>query len=193
MKAYKVSISGSFHGGDGEIHSYNNLEGVVPYNRAEIVEMHLRRYATMWVIKQFSGKTVFRRLRELFIEKMEVTEATFSFVGKDVKQMSDEELQDLATYKDLRAIPFYRKDSLHMARTKAYCAYSTECLGKQLDYRKKIKIYEERLRQDIEIDFALADMPELIAEGDAPKADSTKRSFDAEKEFSKTSKKAVES
>lgn len=193
MKAYKISISGSFHGGDGEVHNFNNLEGLVPYNRAEIVEMHLRRYAAMWIMKAFAGKVVFRRVREMFIDQMDFVDSapTFSFIGKDIKQMSDEELQDLATYKDLRAIPFYRKDSAHMARTKAYCAYSSECLGKELDYRKKIKVYEERLRQDIEIDFSLAQMPELIVEDDGAKSDSGKKGMDAEKEFAKTSKRQL--
>ena len=72
-----------------------------------------------------------------------------SYIGKDIKGMTFEELQDLATAKDLRFIPAAKED-MRVARVRAYATYSERVLKKTLDWQAS--------------DFldAFAKMPEII-------------------------------
>lgn len=135
MKAFKVTISGSYRSTEKYV-DYSNITGVVPFNEAEIVEMHVRdRYARMWLMDDEKFKDRLQSVREVYIDNMEETEADFSFVGKDIRDMTQKELQDLATAKDLRGVPLYKISSEREARTRAYAAYSTEVLKTPVDPR----------------------------------------------------------
>jgi len=128
-KALKVTISGSYRTADREVIDFSGIEGVIPFTTQELAEMHIRkRYARMWIMKDSKFKQRLYATRECYIDSMEETEAEFSYIGKDIRSMSQEELQDLATAKDLRLIPLYKKGSERDARTKAYAAYSQQVL-----------------------------------------------------------------
>lgn len=137
-KAYKVTISGSYRGADNEIFDYSGVIGTIPFTDEEIATMHVRgRYARMWIMKDTKFKDRLYSVRECYIDEMVECEAEFSYLGKDIRAMTQEELQDLATAKDLRLIPLYKKGSEREARTKAYAAYSAHIIGVEVKYQEE--------------------------------------------------------
>lgn len=137
-KALKVTVSGSYRGAENKIFDYSNVTGVIPFNEEEIATMHVRRrYAPLWVARdeRFKENRLYS-IRECHIDAMEETTAEFSYLGKDIRLMTQEELQDLATSKDLRLVPLFQKSSEREARTRAYADYSAHFLGKKVKYQE---------------------------------------------------------
>lgn len=131
IKGLKIKhVYGTYKATDKTNVGYD-LSGIVPFNDIDIVEYHMRsRHIPIWLQqkakKEFSGKEVktFLKTLEMWIDDaIEEVDHEFSFIGKDIKQMTREELQDLALYKDLRAIPLYHKSSVRSMRERAYKAY----------------------------------------------------------------------
>lgn len=127
----KVTISGSYRTADRDIVDFEGVTGLVPDADEDIVAMHVRRrHAPMWIgaeTDKDGNKKYNRRvhsIRECFVDDMEKVDGTPSYVGKDIKEMTYEELQDLALGKDLRNIPLFKKASLRVTRERAYLAYS---------------------------------------------------------------------
>lgn len=138
IKAYKVTISGTYTNSKKEIVDFQDVVGVVPFCDYDHAEAMVRkRYALMWLMNDKRYPERVNRVREVFIDAMTETEAEFSFDGKDIKEMTYEELQDLATAKDLRAVPLYKKGGLQVARGMAYAEYSTKVLGIEVDPKKE--------------------------------------------------------
>ncbi len=161
MKAFNVTISGCYHAAQDKIIDFSGVTGVIPFQDEEIATMHVRkRYARMWIMNNPKFERI-KRIRECYIDNLEETEADFSFVGKDIKSMTYEELQDLATAKDLRLIPLYKVGSERDARVKAYAAYSEEVIKEKVLYK--------------EVGFNLAKQPPLIVNDSAWRKDTTKK------------------
>lgn len=162
MKALKVTISGSYKAHEDKIIDFSNVSGVIPYQEEEIASMHIRRrYAAMWITKDPKYKEHMELTRETFIDDMVECEADFSFVGKDIREMSFEELQDLATAKDLRLVPLYKKTSERQARMVAYADYSEHVLKEKVNYK--------------EAGFNLMKQPPIIVNDSAWRKDTTKK------------------
>ena len=120
MKALKFTVSGSFHS-NKQIFDYDGVTGVVPFQDHDIATMHvMTRFVPLWIAKDARYKNRIESVRECFIENIEEVTHEFSFVGKNIIDMSQEELQDLALAKDFRQIPIVRAASNIVARTKAY-------------------------------------------------------------------------
>lgn len=137
MKAYKVKISGSYRTHDYKVVDFEGLEGHIPYTTEELAFMHIRgRYARMWVMKDPRFKESLVATRVCHIDELTECEHDFSFVGKDIREMTQEELQDLATAKDLRLIPLFKVGDIREARTKAYAAYSEQVLKEPVKYKE---------------------------------------------------------
>lgn len=162
MKAYKVTVSGCYHAAQDKIIDFSGLTGVIPFQDEEIATMHIRkRYARMWIMNDPKFRERIKRIRECYVDDLEVVDAEFSFVGKDIRAMSQEELQDLATAKDLRLIPLYKMGSEREARIKAYAAYSEEVLKEPVPYK--------------EVGFNLMKQPPIIVNDSAWRKDTTKK------------------
>lgn len=187
MKALKVTISGSYRNSKNEAIDFDNVSGVIPFTTEEHAKMHvIGRYAVMWIVGAKDPKTgekVYKErldsTRQVFVDSIEETEADFSFIGKDIKQMSYEELQDLATAKDLRRIPLPKEVSgvsLREMRSLAYLDYASKILGmddaKVLDPKHPIPV-EQRINPMIE-GYDFAKLPPLKVDGDM-RVDNTKR------------------
>lgn len=140
MKALKITISGSYRGRDKDTHDFNGITGVVPYNsNPDIVSAHVRRrYAPMWIANspKHSSAAV-GSIRECYIDGIEEVEHDFSFLGKSITEMTQEEVQDLATLKDLREIPLWRKSSTRRLHDVAYAVYANEVLREDHNYREE--------------------------------------------------------
>jgi len=162
MKALKVTISGSFRIAGDEIKDFSGLTGVIPYQDEEIATLHVRkRYSRMWIMNNQKFTDRLKSVRECFIDDMQEVEHDFSFVGKDIRELTQEEMQDLATAKDLRAIPLYKKTSEREMRTVAYAAYSEQVLKEKILYK--------------EVGFNLMKQPPIIVNDSAWRKDSTKK------------------
>lgn len=128
----KVTISGSYRTKNNEVVNYSKITGMVPDCDADTLQsVILHRYSEMWLVQSDVKERVYS-IREAFIDKVEHTNDIPSFVGKDIKELTFEELQDLATAKGLRGIPLWHKGSLREAQLKAYKIYSSEVLKRKV-------------------------------------------------------------
>lgn len=136
MKALKVTISGSYRTADKDIVDFHT-SGIMPYvGDEELINMHVRRrYAAMWISASEKYKDRVVTVRECFIDRIEEVDADLTFVGKDIIDMTQEEIQDLAAAKDLRGVPLYKKSSTRQMQNVAYAEYSEKVLGKEMDHR----------------------------------------------------------
>lgn len=154
LKAYKVSISGTYRAADKEYIDYDNVVGYIPFAEYELAEAMVRkRYALMWITldKRYTKRV--QTVREVYIDALEETEADFTFPGKNILELTYAELQDLATAKELRAVPLYKKGGLRQAQTVAYAEYSNKVLGVEVDYK--------------EAGFNVAKEPPIVVDGGA--------------------------
>lgn len=156
MKALKATISGSYRDSKSELVDFENVVGYLPYVDEEHAKMHIRgRYAIMWIIAATdkAGEKLYKsRLdatHQVFIDSLEEVEHDFSYIGKDIKEMSYDELQDLATAQDLRRIPLPKQVSgvdLREMRSMAYMDYAAQVLGmddtNRLDEKRPIPVAE---------------------------------------------------
>lgn len=152
MRALHYKVSGTYRDGKADLHDYQ-VEGILPYNDYDVCEMHLQsRYVGRWIKDNPEYKAVVRHLRSVFVDDVQEIDHDFSFVGKDVREMSFDELQDLAVYKDLRLIPSERGD-LREARAKAYADYMDKINGNKLNYKAE--------------GFNVMAMPALVVDGES--------------------------
>jgi len=147
-KALKVTISGSYRNSKRENIDFKNLSGVIPVVEHDLAMMHIRgRYAHVWIknaVDKDGNKLYPERIeetRQIFIDKIEEIEADqFSFIGKDIKDLSFEEMQDLATANDLRTIPLPEEisgASLREMGTLAYAAYAERFFNHDIGHNKE--------------------------------------------------------
>lgn len=162
MKALKVTISGSYRGEQDKIIDFSNVTGVIPFQEEEVATQHIRkRYARMWIMGNEKFKERMKSVRECYIDDMQETESDFTFVGKDIRAMTQEELQDLATAKDLKQIPLYKKTSEREMRNAAYATYSEHVLKEPVNHK--------------EVGFNLMKQPPIIVNDSAWRKDTTKK------------------
>lgn len=177
--ALKVTVSGSYKTANGDIIDFEDVKGIIPLVDEEHAKMHVRRrYASEWVreLKSETDKKVYPeridRMRQVFIDDIEETIHDFSFKGKDIKKMTYEELQDLATLKDLRSVPLPKKISgvdIRDMRTKAYLEYSEKVKGELIDERSPLPEHASKVGGRLQFDFAK--LPELVVEDEAPRTE----------------------
>lgn len=152
----KVTVSGSYYSGTGargkEIVDYEGVVIVIPE-----IEEHRIQQAVMWRLIQIAISKDpkftkrFDTLRHCYIDKVEKVAGKPSIIGKDIKEMTWEELEELAVWKNLRQIPIYKTTDLRFAREKAYLEYSA-LIDKKLDPEEE--------------GYNYAALPELVIEDD---------------------------
>lgn len=174
LPAYKVTISGSYRSGKmGEYVDFQGVTGYIPMVSPELAESNIRgRYAAMWITNDEKYPVRLSSVREVYIDELTPSEAEFTYVGKDIRELTYEELQDLATAKSLRGIPLYKKGGLRQAQILAYGEYSEKVL------RNKVNVKDS--------EFNLQTAPKIVVDGDtksfAPKALTLEESIKKESE-----------
>lgn len=133
MKALEVTISGSYktEGSPRETVDFFDLKKIIPWVEEEFALQQLRaRYARMWIITSDKFKKRPRVGRPaVYVDDMkEIKDHKFGFEGKDIKEMSIEDLQDLACAYNLNRIPLYQEADLRRMRTIAYVEYNNKVL-----------------------------------------------------------------
>lgn len=157
----EFTISGNYHNAKKEIIDFDNVVGKIPFcdENNLVGSMHVRgRFAEKWVkeavnpdgTKKYPERI--HKMRQVEVDDVKVTTGTLSFVGKDIKDLSVDEMQELAVAKDLRFVPLpnsgmSKRDML----IRTYVAYAEKVL------EKKIKYQEE--------DFNFFKLPSIILDG----------------------------
>ena len=143
----KVIISGSFKASDGEIESFDNVQGIIPRLSTDILpgdtiskadQMIITRYAPIWIGRERKAndkdapkyKRV-QKVRQVFIDSIDDNDddGVLDYVGMDVMKMNFEQLQDFAAANDLSAIPRYKVNSLAHARRVAWSEAARKIYG----------------------------------------------------------------
>lgn len=134
-KMLEFTISGSYKTAQKEIIDFENVKGTVPFQDEDVATMHVRsRFASRWIkeTKNQDGEPMYperiQRVREVHIDNIKETTGNLSFVGKDIKELTFEEIQDLALAKDLRKVPLYKASDLRNSRVMAYIEYADKVL-----------------------------------------------------------------
>jgi hypothetical protein len=160
-KYLEFTISGSYYNSKKEIVDFDNVTGKIPLCDEDngVGSMHVRgRFARKWVKEAVDKNGDLRyperinKLRQVHIDNIKQAFGTYSFIGKNIKELNVDEMQELAVAKDLRFIPL-PEDGLDLRdmRVRSYVAYSEKVL------RKTIKWQAE--------DFNFAKLPALILDG----------------------------
>ncbi len=167
----EFTITGNYHNSKKEIVDFQDVVGKIPFcdeEENQIGSMHVRgRYAEKWVreavnkdgTKKYPERI--HKMRQVFIDDVKLTTGKLSYVGKDIKELSIDEMQELAVAKDLRGVPLpnsgmSKRDML----IRTYVAYADRVL------LKKIKYQEEG--------FNFAKLPSIILDGKSRKETSKK-------------------
>lgn len=177
----KITCSGSFRtnaGTDQNRCDFTGITGLLPeivaerlgnLTQEEFYISHAMRMFPIWKKekenKEFNDKP-YAGLIKIYIDNVEVVEGTPACVGKDIKQMEWEELQELACYLRLREIPLYRAGSLRAAREKAYEMYQSHVLKKRIfKTPREIAMFKENIHRRMEDQmFTQQDIEERIEE-----------------------------
>jgi len=180
-KMLKVTISGSYRTASKEIVDFEGVTGLIPFVDEEHAKFHVRsRYALPWVKSavyttgEKKGEKIYKEriedMRQVFIDTIEEVEGIPSYIGKNIKELTFEEYQDLATAKDLRRIPLPKEISgvdLREMRSMAYMDYASTVLGMddspKLDEKRPLPV-EQRINPGI-AGYNFAKLPDIVLEG----------------------------
>lgn len=186
-KLLEVTISGSYKG-TKETFDFDNVKGIIPVVAEDLATMHVQgRYAAPWIkaAKKKDGSPMYperiEHMRQVFVDSIKEIEADeLSYIGKDIKEMSYEELQDLATAKDLRRIPLPKElsgASIREMRQQAYWEYGAQVLGmddnQKLNEKRPIAV-ERRINPMTE-GYNFAKLPPMIVSDGVARRDMTQK------------------
>ena len=135
----KVTVSGDYRtsgGKEGKIVDFENVVGIMPDCELDEngVLSHVKaRYLGQWIKLDGRYTARFAGARTTYIDKMETVPGVPSCIGKNIKDLSWEELQDLAVLKNLLRIPLTHLTDLRSGRETAYLEYSKHILLREID------------------------------------------------------------
>jgi hypothetical protein len=151
----KVTCSGNFRTNpstDRNSHDFTNVIVVIPDCPDEFVIQHTMR---MFPIAKLSNKSLegksYHGLIKIYVDAVEDVEGQPDCCGKNIKDMTWEELQSLACMLNIREIPLYRQGSLRAAQEKAYEMYQGKILKKRVFRQPRdISNFKETMRRNLE-------------------------------------------
>lgn len=160
----EFTISGSYYNSKKETIDFDKVVGRIPACDEEngVGSMHVRgRFAAKWIKDAVNADgdpkypDRIEKLRQVFIDDVKPVKGTLSLVGKSIKDLSNDELQELAVLKDLRYIPLpnsgmSRRDML----IRAYVDYSERVL--------KVPM----MKKSQEPEFNFAKLPDIMVDGE---------------------------
>lgn len=170
----EFTISGSYYNSKKEVIDFDGVKGIIPFCDEEngVGSMHVRsRFASKWVReeKDRHGDVKYPeridRMRQVFIDDVKETTGTLSFVGKNLKELGIDEMQELAVAKDIRMIPLPKAGmSKRDMQILAYVGYADKVLKKTIKYQEE--------------GFNFAKLPDIILDGQGRREISQKLSND---------------
>ena len=153
MKMIKLRVSGSFKtviASDKDRMNFENVEIVMPYCDEEYYIQHAQRMFPIFVKKVAKyAKMNYEGLIKLYVD--EETEASGKplCIGKNIKEMTWEELQSMACYFKIREIPLYKSGDLRKARERAYELHEEKVTGRRV-FKSDVDLaqFRERVKQE---------------------------------------------
>ncbi len=180
----EFTVSGSYYDSKKETIDFEGIKIRIPACDEErgIGSMHLRSRYVEKALRQELDKNGdvkypkrIEKVRQVFVDDCKSAKGRLSFVGKNIKELTIEEMQDLATSKDLRFIPNPGSGmSKRDMQIRAYVAYSDRIL------KKTIKWQEES--------FNFAKLPGIILTEEARSEESGKISNEEMIDMERTAK-----
>lgn len=144
MKAIKITFSGDYKASNNEIFGFDNIEVIVPSQDQDIAVMHaMARQLPMALAKKAQKKEsdlnlkAIKQMRNKYADKIEEVEHEFSFENKDIREMTFEEIQDVAVMFDLREVPLYKVGALRQQQNILYGVYSTKVLKEPINHKEE--------------------------------------------------------
>jgi len=148
MKTLDVKLSGTYLDAASEIKEYEDLKGTIPFcDEGRAHQVCKSRYAVMWLNQQHKIRP--KKMRQVYLDSCKESEKELTFIGKDIKVMSIEELQDLSVYLKIK-VPIFKKSSLRNTRVKAVEKYLLDIKG----------VLEDKVSKIMELSFD--DLPKCI-------------------------------
>lgn len=170
----EFTISGTYYNSKKELIDFDRVKGKIPFCDEEngVGSMHVRsRFAAKWVreYKDEMGINKYHdridRMHQVFIDDVQETTGTLSFAGKNIKDLSIDEMQDLAVAKDIRFIPLPKAGmSKRDMLIRAYVGYADKVLKQTIKYQEE--------------DFNFMKLPDIILDSEGRKELSQKMSND---------------
>jgi len=161
MGMLKVTISGDYRtsgGVHGDVVDFENVVGIMPECSEDWIQSHvMNRFIGQWLKADSRYPARFNSRRTCYIDKVEKVAGNASCIGKDIKSLNWDELQELAVIKNLFQIPLIHATDLRAARETAYLQYSEKVLGKKINMAKK--------------DYSYVDLPALLVKHNDGKAE----------------------
>ena len=153
MKALKCEVSGTYKNHKGEVLDYE-AKGIMPFcDEGKAHQACVNRFAAMWLAKQ---KITVKTIRECYLDDTKEIDHDFSFIGKDIKEMTPEELQQMAVYTGIK-VPAYKTTSIRNMRMKAIENYLLQVK----------KVPEDKVARIMEL--SIKDIPEFTIEENVEK------------------------
>jgi hypothetical protein len=132
VKAWEITISGSYKNDNNEVVNYEGIKGIIPLCPEDQLMFYAQRYEKMWIAADERYPVRYNKRHQTFVDDMKKISHEFSYIGKDISEMTWEELQDLACAKGLNAIPHFQVGSLRSQRETAYREYAAKILREEL-------------------------------------------------------------
>ena len=151
-KMMLLTLSGSFKtqpGSDVDRCQYNNVKGVVEFAEYEYYIQFGTRMLPVWLAKdkRYMDTNYEGRIK-VYVDDSKEVEGTPICLGKDIKEMTWEELMSLACFRKLREIPLYKDGDIRKARERAYIIYEEKINGRKiLKNAQELKKFKEKLEQ----------------------------------------------
>lgn len=159
-----VTVSGDYRTGTkvgSDVIDFEGVVGKMPDCPEDFIMFHVQnRMLPIWIKADKRYPQRFEMMRTVYIDKVERVQSVPAIIGKNIKELSWEELQELAVLKNLRHIPPYRSTDLRSAREVSYLEYSEHILGNKINVSEK--------------NYNYADLPALIIDGGGKKASNPK-------------------
>lgn len=170
----QFTISGTYYNSKKELIDFEKVVGKIPFCDEEqgVGSMHVRdRFAAKWVREASKENGNLRypdrieRMHQIFVDDVQETTGTMSFVGKSLKDLDIDEMQELAVAKDIRFIPLPKAGmSKRDMLIRTYVGYSEKVLKKTVKYQEE--------------DFNFAKLPDIVLDGQGRKEISQKLTND---------------
>ena len=143
----EFTISGCYYDSKKETIDFEGVKIKIPACDEDkgIGSMHVRGRYVIKALRQAVDKDGnpkypkrIEKIRQVFVDDVVKVKGRLSFVGKDIKELSVDEMQDLATSKDLRFIPtpqsgMSKRDML----IRTYVAYADKVLEKTIKWQEE--------------------------------------------------------
>ncbi len=160
----EIVISGTYLSDRGVQVDYNGMVKKIPYcPDREYREYIIRqRYVPMWLAKDQKFVAQFKQNVRCFVDSEKNCEYIPSFVGKDIRKMTEAEIQELAYIKNLIEVPIFRSLDIEDLRMKAYLKYSEVFLGEAPTIVVKGKNKEKHIYEFGDREFSLEKLPAIV-------------------------------